>query len=117
MGVYSESGALKITVSDTSAPLGRYAADSSIRVTIVTGSTYTGLYAPDGSMNVVAEEGSLYHPCGAVRGVVPNGAQGLYSPAGALYMEGLSFTVNNIIWDTGNNLIWGAGNNLTWGVS
>lgn len=105
MGVYSESGALKITVNDTSAPLGRYAADGSVRVTIVSGTAYTGLYAPDGSMNVIPEEGSMYHPCGAIRGVIPYGTQGLYSPAGALYMDGLDLGFNNLETEDGYNLL------------
>lgn len=115
MGIYSEKGTLKITVNDTTG-VGRYAANGSIRVTVVSGSTFTGLYASDGSMNVVDEEGSLYHPCGAIRGRAALGTYtGIYSPSGALYMEGL--TVGNaLLWGSSNNLIWNTGNNLIWGT-
>lgn len=105
MGVYSDSGALKITVNDTSIPVGRYAADGSIRVTIVSGTSYTGLYAPDGSMNVIPEEGSMNHPCGAIRGVIPYGTTGLYSPAGALYMDGLDQGFDNLETEDGFNML------------
>lgn len=119
MAVYSQTGALKVTVNDTTGK-GRYAADGSIRVTVVLGTSYTGLYANDGSMNVVDEVGSLYHPCGAIRGIAALGTYtGLYSPSGALYMDGLTAlpsTGNNLIWASGNNLLWGTGNNIIWGT-
>lgn len=95
MGVYSDSGALKITVNDTSIPVGRYAADGSIRITVVSGTSYTGLYAPDGSMNVVDVTGEsistykgLYHPSGAIRGrLAPFDSYfGFYAPDGSLYL-------------------------------
>lgn len=94
MGVYSESGNLKITVNDTTG-VGRYAADGSIRVTLVTGNTYTGIYAADGSMNVVDVTGEsistykgLYHPSGAIRGrLAPfDSYSGFYAPDGSLYL-------------------------------
>ena len=93
MGVYSETGALKVSVNDSTGT-GRYAADGSIRVTLVSGNTYTGLYASDGSMNVVIDSTGLgrYHPCGALRGITQTSlttATGLYSPTGATFMVGL----------------------------
>lgn len=91
MGIYSSTGALKVTVNDTQSK-GAYAADGSARVTVVPGTTYTGLYAADGSMNVVAEDGPLYHPCGAIRGKAALATYtGLSSPSGAMYMDGLTF--------------------------
>lgn len=119
MSIYSQTGALKVTVNDTTGK-GRYAADGSIRVTVVPGTSYTGLYANDGSMNVVDEVGPFYHPCGAIRGrVALETYTGLYSPSGALYMDGLTITPsvgNTLIWGSGNNLIWGSGNNIIWGI-
>jgi hypothetical protein len=104
MGVYSEAGNLKITVNDTTG-VGRYAADGSIRVTLVSGSTYTGVYASDGSMNVVNEDGSLYHPCGAVRGIIPYGGLGLHTPSGAFYLDGLDQSFDNLETEDGFNLL------------
>lgn len=104
MGVYSETGALKVSVNDSTGT-GRYAADGSVRVTVVSGTTYTGLYAPDGSMNIIPEAGSLYHSCGAIRGVIPYANNGLYSPAGALYMDGLDQGFNNLETEDGYNLL------------
>ena len=92
MGIYSATGALKVTVNDT-LNKGRYAADGSVRVTVVPGTAYTGLYAADGSMNVVIEDGFLYHPCGALRGKAAlTTYTGLSSPFGALYMDGLTIS-------------------------
>jgi hypothetical protein len=104
MGVYSESGNLKVTVNDTTG-VGRYAADGSIRVTLVTGEVYTGVNAPDGSMNVVKEDGSLYHPCGAVRGIIPYGGLGVYTPSGAFYLDGLDQSFENLEMEDGFNLL------------
>lgn len=105
MGILASTAALKITINDTSVSYGLYAADGSIRATVVSGTTYTGLYAPDGSLNIIPEDGTLYHPCGAIRGIIPYGAQGLYSPQGALYMDGLDEGFNNLETETGYNLL------------
>lgn len=90
-GLYSLTGAIRVTINDTSVSYGLYAADGSLRITVVTGSSYTGLYAADGSINVVNEAGSLYHPCGAIRGrPALTTYTGRYSPSGAFYMAGLA---------------------------
>ena len=103
MGVYSESGALRISVGDTSGK-GRYASDGSVRATIVTGTSYTGLYAPDGSLNIVAEDGKLYHPCGAVRGIPSVGLPGLHTPSGAFYLQGLNLITDAILTEAGDKI-------------
>lgn len=104
MGVYSPAGNLYVTVNDTTGT-GRYAADGSVRITLVSGTSYTGLYAPDGSMNVVKEDGPLYHPCGAVRGIIPYGGLGLHAPSGAFYMDGLDQSFFNLETEDGFNLL------------
>lgn len=113
MGVYSESGALKVTANDTSVSSGRYAADGSVRISVVTGSTYTGLYATDGSMNLVLEDGSLIHPCGAVRGVmVYSTDRGLHTPSGAFYIDGYDQSFNNLETEDGFNILLETGSFL-----
>ena len=104
MGIYSESGNLKVTVNDTTG-VGHYAADGSVRITLVPGTTYTGLYGADGSMNVVKEDGAMYHPCGAVRGIIPYGGLGLHTPSGAFYMDGLDQSFDNLETEDGFNLL------------
>jgi hypothetical protein len=108
MGIYSESGNLKVTANDTTGK-GVTAADGSMRVTLVLGTTYTGYYAADGSVNVVKEDGSLYHPCGAIRGIVPYGGLGLHTPSGAFYMDGLDQSFNNLETEDGFNLLLESG--------
>lgn len=104
MGIYSESGNLKVTVNDTTGK-GVYAADGSMRVTLVLGTSYTGHYAPDGSVNVVKEDGPMYHPCGAIRGVIPYGGRGLHAPSGAFYLDGLDQSFDNLETEDGFNLL------------
>lgn len=104
MGIYNSSGAFRVTENDTTG-VGVYAADGSLRITVVDGLSFTGLYASDGSINVVTVTANdtpvgLYDPCGALRGVTWTNEYGR-PPNGAIYMEGLSGTLETpvLTWD------------------
>jgi len=80
LGVYSESGALRLTPSDTSEPHGVYAKNGSYRVTLDP-VPFDGVYAADGSYNLsidsngyVASSGILARLNGQFLGTVAEGS-------------------------------------------
>jgi hypothetical protein len=90
MPLYTNTGSLDVTVSDTTGT-GIYSANGSLRVTLVSGVSYSGLYAADGSINVTLDTtgSGVYHSSGAVRGSDITGS-GIYSSSGGYRMTGLN---------------------------
>lgn len=74
---------------------GLYSPSGALRVTIVSGDTFTGLFAPDGSLYVAESDGrGVYHACGAYNytAAEDDTTFGHYAPDGSMY---LSFTLGD----------------------